>query len=331
MMRGAICLALITATLSRPSEANAQGRTRHDASARDSAAAGQRLEAGNALRADDRRQTPSLWSAATRLSGVWDSNIDRNDESLDSYGAVAGLIVHFEGRPGPYRLRAEYDVAMHRYSGSDRWNRISHRLRGAMRRDLSGRWQAEVISEISLKGSSEDRSIGNQYVIEPRLIYQLNDESDVRFYAAVRIRRFEDEPDQNALNRYAGVEFAQEVEGGAEWEVGFRYELNDAESDRRRYRRRTWHTEFTTPIGSRDEIELELKVRSRRYTDRYVEIEDDDVLRRDHRWIPAIEWTRRFWQGIDLVVQYEFETRASNDPDRGYSGHQFGVAVARWW
>lgn len=271
------------------------------------------------------------WTAQTHLSAVFDSNIDRNDEEIESYGGVVGLLLQYQRRAGRYRVSGEYETAAHQYTTTDRWNRVSHRVRGLVRRELGDRWNVEAVSELSLRGSSEDRNLGDQLVVEPRVNFALDDDSALRLYGALRVRRFDEEPDQNALNRYLGLEFAQEVGRGREWEVGFRYEFNDAESDRRRYLRRTWHTAFATEIGRRDELEFELKIRARRYTDRYVEVEEEDVPRQDHRWIPSVEWSRTIWQGLGVAVKYEFETRASNDPDRSYSGHQAAVSLFHRW
>lgn len=271
----------------------------------------------------------SPWSVTASASSVFDSNINRDEESLDSYGTVAGTLVQYQNRFGPHRLNLEYEAAAHQYTGTDRWDRVSQRLRAAFRRDLSDRWYVEGISEISLKGSSEDRNIGNHYILEPRLTYRIDDDTDLRLNGAARLRRFEEEPEQNALNRYVGAEFTQEADGDREWEVEARYEINGAENERRRYRRWTWRTAFATPVSSRDHLQLELRIRTRRFTHRLVEIEDEDVLREDHRWTPFVQWTRQFPAGLGLVLQYEYETRASNDPEQAYRGHQVGLSLRR--
>jgi hypothetical protein len=270
---------------------------------------------------------PGPWSLEMRLSSVFDSNLDRDEESLDVYGLVAGAQAMFERRRDDDDLRLEYEAALHRYSRTDKWDRLSHKLRGRYEREVGSRWTLGAESEITIKGSSEDRTVGDQYILEPRLEYEIADDSEARVYGAFRLRRYDQEPEQNAVNRYAGAEFTQKFGGKREWEVGLRYEVNDAERSRRYYRRWTWHTRLVTPLSARDELELELKLRARVFPERFVEMEDELVPRQDRRWSPSLVWTRALSGSMGLEVEYEYETRSSNDPEQAFKGHQLRLSL----
>ena len=279
------------------------------------------------------RQPPMRpWVVELRTSSVFDSNLDRNEESLDTYGFVAGARAQYRHNFTQDELTVEYEAALHRYTQTDRWDRLSHKLRALVERRLAERWATGVAGEVTLKGSSEDRTVGDQFLVEPRLEYDLDEDTRARVYGALRLRQYDHEPDQNALNRYLGIEFTQEADGDREWEVGLRYEVNAADSSRRYYRRWTWHTKHVTPLSDRDELELELKLRTRIFPERLVEAEDVDVPRRDQRWIPAALWVRELNGRMTLQMQYEYETRSSNDPEEGYRGHQVRMSLfTRLW
>lgn len=284
------------------------------------------LPAGDSIRTL-RSMTPSPFSGHLRLSNVFDSNLDRDEESLDVYGLVAGAGAMFQHRGDDDDLTLQYETAIHRYTGGDKWDRLSHKLRGLYEHELGSRWTVGAEGEITIKGSSEDRTVGDQYILEPRVEYEIDRNSTARLYGAFRVRRYAEEPDQNALNRYLGAEFTQELDDDREWEVGLRYEVNDADSLRRYYRRWTWHTKFSTAVGARDDLELELKLRTRVFPARFVEVEDEDVPRQDQRWIPSLAWTRALNSRLGLEVQYEYETRSSNDPEQAFTGHQLRTSL----
>jgi len=262
-------------------------------------------------------------------SGAFDSNLNRDEDNLHTYGAVGGARAKYRTRTARHTFDLEYETALHSYTASNRWDRLSHRARGLVEREVASRWAVGVVGQAALKGSSEDRSIGNEFILEPRVEYDLDDESRLRLYGALRVRDYPDDPTQNALNRYAGVEFTQELDDDREWEVGLRREVNDADSTRRYYRRWTWHTQYATPVGGGGVLELELKIRSRRFPQRLVELDDEDFPREDHRWTPSAQWARPLNGLWSLIVEYEYETRASNDPEQAYQGHQARVSFVR--
>jgi hypothetical protein len=67
------------------------------------------------------------------------------------------------------------------------------------------------------------------------------------------------------------------------------------------------------------------------YPFRTVEVDDVDVNRRDHRWIPKVVWQHRITPAVDLRSSYTFETRTSNDLDREFRAHLVSIALVRRW
>ncbi|HEX2723014.1 MAG TPA: hypothetical protein VHM24_08850, partial [Gemmatimonadaceae bacterium] len=217
-------------------------------------------------------------------SEVMDSNIDRDKEDpVASNGFVAGAVARYQSAEIKPAVQLTYEIANHSYSHSEQYDRVSHNLSALLARKLMSGLTGELIGEVALKGSSEDRDVGNQYIVLPRLNYRIDPARRLRVYGAYRIRRYDVNADRDAFNRYAGSEIRSDVGKDARVEVGFRYETNSARAARRSYTRRTYHTSYTRSLGDNDEILTELKYRSQRYDKRPVE-EDDDNPRHDHRF-----------------------------------------------
>jgi hypothetical protein len=68
-----------------------------------------------------------------------------------------------------------------------------------------------------------------------------------------------------------------------------------------------------------------------RYPFRLVDVDDTDVQRRDHRWIPRVTWTRPLTGGFEMRAGYTLETRTSNDPSREFTAHLVTVTLIRYW
>ncbi len=266
------------------------------------------------------------------LSEVYDTNIERSKEDLvGSNGFVAGGVIGYQSaavRPG---FSAAYEIARHAYTRNEQFDRISHNLSFVLGRRLTKNITTEAIGEAALKGSSEDRDVGDQYLFLPRISYKLDGSRRVRAYAAYRIRRYDSDPDRNAINRYVGAELRSDVGGNSRIEVGYRYEKNDAETPRAVYRRNTYYTGLTRTLGSNDDLFAEVKYRVQRYNHRLVEVDDEDVPRADRRVSPTVEWIHRFGAGFSMVANYNFEARTSNDPDKGYLDHVFAVTGRYDW
>jgi hypothetical protein len=270
----------------------------------------------------------SFFATATSAA---DSNIDHNDENLRAYGVAVGGGAEYQNRPDDPSVLITYRTALHRYARTDRWNRLSHNLRAAFERELDGPWEVHAIGEISLKGTSEDRELSNQYIVTPRLQYRIDRWRRVRTYATLRLRRYDEDAGRNATNRYAGVEFTQRSEHGDEWDVELRLEKNGARDPRQTYNRWTFGTQYLTPLSERNRLEFDVRFRQQKYTNRLVEVDDTDVPRRDIRWIPSAYWVRTINAHMDLRLGYSFEARASNDLGRDFSAHEAIMTATRRW
>ncbi len=264
-------------------------------------------------------------------SDVVDSNIDRDKEDpIASNGFIAGVGARYHSAEIKPAVQIAYEIARHSYTHSEQYDRVSHNLSAVLTRRFSNKLTGEAITEAALKGSSEDRDVGDQYIFLPRLNYRLDQGRRVRVYSAYRIRRYDDDTDRNAVNRYVGTELRSDIGDAAQIEFGFRYETNSANAVRRSYTRRTYQTTYTRSRGDNDDFLAELRYQSQRYDGRPVS-EDNDNPRHDHRLSPTIEWVHRFGRGLSLIANYDFEHRRSNDPDNGYRDHVFALTGRYDW
>lgn len=264
-------------------------------------------------------------------SEIVDSNIRRDKVApVSANGFVVGAAVRYQSAEMRPAVTVTYEIARHSYTRSTQFDRVSHNLSAVAYRRFTKRLSGEAISEAAVKGSSEDRDVGNQYLFLPRLSYRLDDARRLRVYGAYRMRRYDVNQERNAENRYAGVELRSDVSDDARLEFGFRYETNSARAAKRSYVRRTYHTQYSRALSRRSDLSAELKYRSQRYNQRLVK-EDGDRPRHDYRLSPAVELTHRFGRGVSMIAFYDFENRSSNDPDRGYRDHVFALTTRFDW
>ena len=254
-------------------------------------------------------------------SQVYDSNIERDKaDPITSNGFVIGGVARYQSAAVRPALSVAYEIARHSYTRSEQYDRVSHNLSAVSSRRFTKKLTAEAIAEAALKGSSEDRDVGDQYVFLPRLNYRLDGARRLRIYGAYRIRRYDVNADRDAVNRYVGSELRSDVGDEARMEFGFRYETNSARAARRSYTRRTYDLTYTRTWGKDDDLLAEVRYRSQRYDQRPID-EDDDNPRADRRLTPTLEWVHRFGGGFSMITNYNFENRTSNDPDNGYRDH----------
>ncbi len=276
------------------------------------------------------RQAPRRLSLSTSVSGVFDSNLYRNSEPVQSWGTVTAARVHLRSSTTHPGLQLTYEAALHSFSQTDEWDRISHNVRASLGRQLSRSLSVEALGEASLKGTSEDRDLGDQYLLSPRLEYRISRANRLRLAGAYRVKQLATSSAPDEFNRYAEIQFRQRLEE-QRWEVGFRIEDNDAENPRREYLRWTYSTAYTTALTPRDELMVEIKYRSQKYDGRLLEIKNTEVARHDHRWLPSIAWTHNLRWGFAAILEYRYEMRSSNDPDRNYNGQMVAVTAKHVW
>ncbi len=273
----------------------------------------------------------SRFSVSTFARSIYDSNIRHDKNNLAAYGLIGGGAARYQSRQMRAPLTATYTVAKHSYSEGAEWNRVSQDLNVVATRRLTRRLTFETIGEIALKGSSEDRDIGDQYIFLPRLSYRVNLSQRFRWYGAYRIKRYDLAPDRNAYNRYGGLEFRQDVGKAGQWELGYRYETNSARSERQSYARRTYATQYAATLLGENQIVGVMKYRTQRYDKRPVLVESVYRPRMDHRFEPSIEFLHPLSDKLLLDVSYELERRSSNDPKRGYRDHIISLSTRYRW
>ncbi|MEP6471621.1 MAG: hypothetical protein ABJC28_06360 [Acidobacteriota bacterium] len=269
---------------------------------------------------------PPPFSFFVKAGGVYDSNIDQSDKPIRDWGTVYGVGTRFETDA----FQVEYEVASHSYVNTDRWDRVSHDLTSSYEQKFSKKLSIETVGEIALKGSSEDRELGDQYILQPRIHYRISPSSRLRLYGAYRLRRYEENPDRDALNRYVGLELRQRL-ARATVEFGYRWENNQADNPRFTYDRQTYSAQFSTPLyGGLHRLAAEVRYRPQQYQHRFID-HANTTLRRDARWIFSLDAAFALGRHLELVSGYTYENRSSNDPDKKYNAHIAGVGLRYWF
>jgi len=264
-------------------------------------------------------------------AALYESNLDHSATPRGAYGGVAALGIRLQDRARRPRLTIDAETALHRYSAATRFDRASATVEGDLALDLVRGFTWATAVSASLRGSSEDRDLNNQYRVRERLELRLAEGTSVRLTGSVRLKRYP-EPGasgRNATNRYAEAELVQRLQAGGRITLGARLEANAATAARYRYDRVTWGLALESAPGRWQQVEFGLAYRVQRYTDRPVE--GRTQLRRDYRVNPELRWTLRPWASTEVTLAYDFENRTSNDPEESYDAHRLSLGVTQWW
>src|ERR1044071_9311585 len=250
--------------------APALGQTREgDAEKKVEATAVRKKKAARAKAKSEEEEKPRrrFWLTAS-LSTVFDSNVEHDERRIRSFGLVPSLGFHFRDNPERPSFEAAYEVGFHRYTRTDSFDRVSHYFTGAYRKRLPGRLSSRTTAEVSLKGSSEDRDVNNQYSLEQQFQYRLTPSVRLSAFAAYRLKRYPVvDAGKNAIDPYVGGRVAQELKGGREWQLTYRYDKNRSQDPKDRYVRRTYEAQFSTPLfrSRRDLLTVEARYSPRLY------------------------------------------------------------------
>ena len=271
-----------------------------------------------------------LWFSAT-LATSFDTNINHDPQGVSSFGLVPSLAVHFQNSVEKPSFEIDYEVAAHNYSNSKEWDRGSHNLVIRYRKHLFGGWSTRTESELTHKGSSEDRELNNQYVLRQQLEYRINENSRLQLVGAYRIKRDPYDSGSNAINPYAGVRFIQKLAGDKRLALSYRYDKNRSWEPKNRYIRWAYEAEFATPfVDRRTRLSFDLTYKPRLYG-RTVKVDGERLPRRDGRWIFETQVERVLRSDLRMVFVYRFERRDSNDPDKDFRSNQAGFALTYRW
>src|SRR5687768_13311371 len=88
--------------------------------------------------ATPRRSAPQTGSKRQRFwfssdfTNVYDSNVEHDSTNIGAYGIVGGARARFRTHSSKPAFQAEYAVAAHSYTATDRWDRISHLARAGL-------------------------------------------------------------------------------------------------------------------------------------------------------------------------------------------------------
>jgi hypothetical protein len=268
------------------------------------------------------------WWMSMSLASVFDTNITHDERHVSAFGLVPSFGLHFRDNPERPSLEVDYEVAVHRYNNTDEFDRVSHSLTAVYRKQLMKRLYSKTTAEMSLKGSSEDREINNNYILEQQLQYRFATNTRIAALAAYRLKRYPLlDQDSNAVDSYAGAKIEQRFRGDRRIEFYYRYDRNRAWDPRNNYIRRTYSVEFETPLSlrRRDLIVAEFRYSPRHYQNRLTRVNGIRVPRNDQRWVFDVSYERAIRPNLLLAIDYQYEKRGSNDPDKLFTSNVFGL------
>lgn len=268
--------------------------------------------------------------AGSDVSSVYDSNVNRDREDPQGLTGLitTGILRHrFDGFVD---LRNEYEVGLHRYNADTPWNRVSHKLRMDARWDAGDRGTIGFVTELQIRGSGEDRSLGDQLQFEPSYTWEPARNTEVKLRGVTRLRQ-DRNSDQGETNLFLDAELAQSLGSDTEVSLGARFERNRSDDGRRDFQGPRARIEVERELNSRGVVAFELEYRERKYVSRMVDTDEGEALRHDTRLIPALTWQRDFGNWFQLHFEYDYEARRSNDFDKNLGGHTvlLGVRVLR--
>ena len=268
-----------------------------------------------------------LWVSMS-LASVFDTNITHDEQQVGSFGLVPSFGIHFRDNAEKPSFEADYEVALHRYTNTDEFDRLSQNLSLVYRKQLLRRLYAKTTTEISLKGSSEDREINNNYVFEQQLQYRFASNTRIAALAAYRVKRYPSiDANSNSIDSYVGAKVEQRFRGERRLELSYRYDHNRAWGPRDNYFRRTYAAEFETPLSVKrhDSITTEFRYTPRTYQNRLTRVNGVRVPRHDDRWVASFIYQRWLRPELLLELGYQFEKRQSNDADKRFTSNVFGL------
>jgi hypothetical protein len=284
-------------------------------------------------RQEGRKSRRRVWLFAS-LSTVFDTNVEHDERSIHSLGLVPSFGFHFQDDAEKPSFEAEYEVGFHRYTRTDSFDRVSQYLTAAYRRRLPGAFSSRTTAEVSLKGSSEDRDVNNQYSLEQQFQYRIRPALRLSAFAAYRLKRYPlVDAGKNAIDPYVGGRVQHELGGGREWQFTYRYDKNRSQDPKDVYVRRTYEAQFSTPLSRarRDMLTVEARYSPRLYA-RQIKVDGLRVPRKDRRWVFEAEYVRPLARDVRLGLDYRYETRDSNDPDKRFDAHVLGLTFGfDWW
>jgi hypothetical protein len=288
---------------------------------------------------DEDRRTPretvavreDRWSFFAGLSSAAESNINNAPEPISDYGIIPSAGATYRNRGSRATLEASYAAAVHTYAETDAWDRLSHFMQLSYEPRWRGRWRSETIAEVSIKGSDEDRDLADRYILIQRFKFRMTNAAQLRFNTGYRRKLYDSDPGADAHNPYAGIDYRHSFTSGLQWNLGYRWEENRAETERRRYERSTVSTELTVPLSTKSFLRAGVRYRDQFYPERIVRDDESKPFRKDQRWLGSLSLSRTIQDSVALAVDYSYEQRLSNEKDKEFDGHGLSLSIIRYW
>lgn len=298
------------------------------------------------------RQLVSVeWNAGVHT--VYDTNLERRHDGLASFGLVAAAGAGLRAGLGASGAALTYDYALYRYELSEHFNRSAHTVRTNLTIRPARPLLVAATAEYATGSASEDREIGSQLSLIPRVELRAGTRHRLRLQAGYRLRRFGDLSGEDVDNYLVSLDYRLGVSRRPTIELGSRFDTNTDADPRSSFDRWTHRLRFNAPVGAGAELNLGMQQSTRNYPHRLLHMEAGEDLaaegvewlaryqdaernwpipphpaatlpgvpRRDEIWMPSLGFIWRTRAGLELELGYQFEARVSNDLRRGYSGH----------
>jgi hypothetical protein len=283
-------------------------------------------------RAATPRAGPRLWGGEIFLTGAMDSNIERDTEDeLAAPGFTAGGLLSVQNHARRPSLLADYRGAVHAYTGTDRWDRTTHRVRLFHRLDLGGPWSMETAAAGATGLVTVEYRLVDQVSLAPQLQYQPNRTHRLRAQAAYRSRWYRDATRSTATSPYVGADYRYRWGSWHYADLVYRFEHNRAELPQRNFDRSSYTASYTRPLGPSDRVRLRLIYRDVHFSDRVLAIGDAEVTRRDDRWLASAFYVHEFSDHLRLDTEYRWAARRSNEAPRDFDSHRLSTTLRFQW
>ncbi len=270
------------------------------------------------------------WSVLVGFNSVYNSNLEHDPVTVRAFGFAPSITAGYQLRSKRHRARFIYGLAASRYTRSTDLNRIGQYF-GASYRFTLGRWTSETEIEAILKGTNDDRETNNQFIGTQKLGFRFDEKTRAQIYYAYRVKRFiPEDAERNSVNPMYGFKFSRRLGDRADWEIGYRYDQNRAQSDRQNYIRSTYSTELKYQLTKKDLLEAGFAYKPRLYS-RTLRVGEVRVPRHDHKYTWEIDWQHRLSNRFGFELGYSFERQTSNDIEKLYSDHQISFSLTYHW
>jgi hypothetical protein len=239
---------------------------------------------------------------------------------------VAAADALYRGRWGRATWALQAGVAAHAYTVRE--DRISRS--GAARLDLplSARMTAGISATATRRGTSSARSVNDQLTITPRVGYRFGRGGLARASGGIALGRSRAGQDAGA-SRHLGLFLRTGTPRRPHALLATRYERRRGERPRDHYGRWLHQLEYVVPLDPATSVGGWLQYVEQDYPHR--RLAPAAGVRRDHTWRPGMRVTREVGEALALGLSYEFNERASSDPDWGYRAHVVRFVTRYRW